>query len=255
MFRKFRILILLLAFATVALAAWRAESRLTAWERTVHVALYPIAADSSAKTASYLETLDNDSFDEISQWVDQEMQRYGKGVLQPVIIRVAPPQKALPPLPEAEGSALDNMLWSLKLRWWASQHDDIAGPQPQIRLFVLYHDPDSNDRLEHSVGLSKGQLGLIHAFASRRQHRQNAVVIAHEMLHTFGASDKYDLRSLQPIFPDGYAEPEKQPLLPQHRAEIMGGRVPVSPTQANIPSGLRETLIGALTAREIGLTK
>jgi len=255
MFRKFRILILLLALATVALAAWRAESRLTAWERTIHVALYPIAGDNSAKTASYLETLDNDSFQEISQWIDQEMQRYGKGVLQPVVIRVAPPQKVLPPLPDANGSALDNILWSLKLRWWASQHDDIAGPQPQIRLFVLYHDPDSNDRLEHSVGLSKGQLGLIHAFASRRQHRQNAVVIAHEMLHTFGATDKYDLHNLQPIFPDGYAEPDRQPLLPQRRAEIMGGRVPVTTTQADIPSGLRETLIGALTAREIGLTK
>lgn len=254
MFRKFRILFLLLALTTVALAAWRAESRLTSWERTVHVALYPLAADGSPKTADYLKTLDNDSFAEIGQWIDQEMQRHGKRVLQPVVVRVAPAQQALPPLPAAGGSALDNLLWSLKLRWWAAKHDDIAGPPPQIRLFVLYHDPDSNERLDHSVGLSKGQLGLIHAFASRRQQRQNAVVIAHEMLHTFGATDKYDLRSLQPIFPDGYAEPERQPRLPQRLAEIMGGRIPQAPDRAEMPASLRQAVIGPLTAREIGLT-
>ena len=255
MFRKFRILLLLLALATVALAAWRAQSRLTSWERTVHVALYPLAADNSPQTAAYLKNLDNDSFAEIGQWIDQEMQRYGKRVLQPVVVRVAPAQQALPPLPPAGGSALDNMLWSLKLRWWAAQHDEIAGPPPQIRLFVLYHAPDNKERLDHSVGLSKGQLGLIHAYAHPRQQRQNAVVIAHEMLHTFGATDKYDLRSLQPLFPDGYAEPQRQPRLPQRLAEIMGGRIPLAKDQAEMPASLRHTVIGPLTAREIGLTR
>lgn len=255
MFRKFRILILLLALAGVAFAAWRAETRLTAWEHTVFVGLYPIAADNSPATAAYLTALDDDSFAEIGSWIDQEMQRYGGKVLQPVKVRLAPPPRSTPPLPPQGGSALDNMLWSLKLRWWASRNDDIPGPKPQVRLFVLYHDPANLSVLPHSTGLSKGQLGLIHAFASRRQHRQNAVVIAHELLHTYGATDKYDMRTLQPIFPDGYADPAQTPALPQRNAEIMAGRIPVNAQRADIPVGLGETVIGPQTAREIGLLK
>jgi len=255
LFRKFRILILLFVLATVGLAAWRATTRLSAWEHTVHVALYPIAADNSPATTAYLNTLENESFADIGQWIAQESQRYGKSVLQPVVVRVATPLREQPPLPVEHGSALDNMLWSLKLRWWAMNNDAIAGPQPQVRLFVLYHDPERNAQVPHSIGLSKGQLGLIHAYASRRQHRQNNVVIAHELLHTFGATDKYDLASLQPIHPHGYAEPDKTPLLPQRSAEIMGGRIPLTAERAEIPASLLHTLIGEQTAREIGLLK
>ncbi|MDR1994273.1 hypothetical protein [Azonexus sp.] len=253
MFRKFRILLLLLVLATVALGAWRASSRLTAWEHTVHVALYPIAADDSPATARYIAQLDADSFAEIGQWLEGEIRGYGKTVLQPLVIRVAPPLSAVPPLPPARPSALDAILWSLKLRWWAASHDNIAGPKPQVRLFVLYHDPERLAALPHSTGLSKGQLGLIHAFASRPQQRQNAVVIAHELLHVFGASDKYDLATGQPIHPQGYAEPERSPLLPQEWAEIMGGRIPLTADRSDIPPGLAATVIGPQTAHEIGL--
>ena len=87
MFRKFRIQILLFVLATVGLSAWRATTRLSAWEHTVHVALYPIAADNSPATAAYLATLENDSFEDIGQWIDQESRRYGKSVLQPVVVK------------------------------------------------------------------------------------------------------------------------------------------------------------------------
>lgn len=107
----------------------------------------------------------------------------------------------------------------------------------------------------HSTGISKGQIGVIHAFASRQQRRQNSVVIAHELLHTFGATDKYDLATLQPIYPQGYAEPERTPRLPQAMAEIMGGRTPIDTNSSEIPDGLADTLIGPGTAREIGMLR
>lgn len=254
MFRKFRILILLFILATVALGGWRASSRLAAWEHSIHVALYPIAADNSPATHAYIASLEHESFEDIGRWIQQESQRYGKSVLQPVVVRVAPPLTEIPPLPPPPpASPLDTIMWSLKLRWWASQNDAISGPKPDIRLFVLYHIPENNRALPHSTGLSKGQLGLIHAFASQRQHNQNAIVITHELLHTFGASDKYDLASSQPIYPQGYADPEKSPVLPQTMAEIMGGRIPRSEQRADIPHSLQDTLIGPETAREIGL--
>ena len=103
--------------------------------------------------------------------------------------------------------------------------------------------------------LSKGQIGIIHAYASRQQRRQNNVVIAHELLHTFGATDKYDLSTLQPIYPQGYAEPERNPRLPQAMAEIMGGRTPIEANSSEIPDGLADTLIGPETAQEIGMLR
>lgn len=253
MFRKIRILLLLLVLATVALGAWRANTRLTAWEHSVHVALYPIAADDSPATARYIAQLDSESFAEIDRWLQEEARRYGKTVLQPVVIRLAPPPGSRPPLPPQRAGAFDAILWSLKLRWWAARLDEIPGPRPQVRLFVLYHDPERNPALPDSTGLNKGQLGLIHAFASRPQHRQNAVIIGHELLHVFGASDKYNLATNQPLHPHGYAEPDRSPLLPQEFAEIMGGRIPLAAGHSEIPASLADTLIGVATAQEIGL--
>ena len=255
MFRKIRILILLLVLATVGLSTWRDNARLTAWEHSIHVAIYPIAADDSPGTRRFISELDKESFAEISQWLQGESNRYGKSVLQPIAIHLAPPVIDQPPLAPRNASTLDAILWSLKLRWWAAQHDQIDGPKPQVRLFVLFHDPQRQSVLPHSTGLNKGQVGTIHAFASRPQRKQNAVVIAHELLHTFGATDKYDLVTHQPIYPQGYAEPERQPRLPQHLAEIMGGRTPINEQKAEIPTSLAETLIGPQTASEIGLLR
>lgn len=256
MFRKFRILILLVILATVGLGQWRANARLAAWEHSIHVALYPIAADDSPATARFISELSAESFADIGQWLQEESERHGRSVLQPVMLQLAPVLKEKPPLPPGPGnSSLDVLLWSLKLRLWAWQHDAISGPKPDVRLFVLFHDSAGKPVLPHSTGLSKGRLGLIHAFASRQQRRQNSVVIAHELLHTFGATDKYDLNTLQPIYPHGYAEPEREPRLPQQLAEIMGGRTPLDAGRAEIPDSLATTVIGGATAREIGLLR
>ena len=98
--------------------------------------------------------------------------------------------------------------------------------------------------------MQKGLLGVVHAFAVREQNAQNNVVIAHELLHTVGATDKYDA-SGQPIYPQGYAHPNRKPLYPQFRAEIMAGRVPLSPTNSKMTHSLRSTVVGQATAREI----
>jgi len=58
-----------------------------------------------------------------------------------------------------------------------------------------------------------------------------------------------------PVFPDGYANPEAQPLLPQKRAEIMAGRVPLNAREALMPGSLKEVVIGPATASEIRLQR
>lgn len=252
MFKAFRVIVLLLVLATVAQTAWLARSRAAAWDGTLYVGVYPILADDSAATRNYVAALKPDSFAAIDAFFDEEAKRWGLSIWRPVSTMVAPPLADKPPQPPRGGNALQAVLWSLQMRWWAWRHDKLDGPKPAVRLFVLFHDPQANPRLAHSVGLSSGMLGIINAFASRDMSGSNAMIIAHELLHTLGATDKYDPATNMPIQPDGYAEPERIPLHPQEFAEIMGGRIPLSPTEAETPRSLARTLVGPATAREIG---
>ena len=123
---------------------------------------------------------------------------------------------------------------------------------PQIALFLLFHDPAQAPRLPHSVGLQRGLTGVVHLFADREYRGENDIVIAHELLHTFGATDKYDLATGAPLFPDGYADPEQRPRFPQRRAEIMAGRIPLAENDQVMAADFAETVVGPATAREIG---
>jgi hypothetical protein len=80
---------------------------------------------------------------------------------------------------------------------------------------------------------------------------ENDVVIAHELLHTVGASDKYDLKDDAPLFPDGYGDPNQTPLYPQAAAEIMAGRRMLAADRWVQVESLDQAVIGAATAEEI----
>ena len=120
---------------------------------------------------------------------------------------------------------------------------------------MLYHDPATLGRVPDSHGLQKGLVGVVHAFADESLAGSNAMVIAHELLHTVGASDKYDPVSGLPLYPLGFADPQQQPLYPQEATEIMAGRRPLSATEAEIPRTLRHVLVGPATALEIRWTR
>lgn len=254
MAKKLRIALLSFVLVLVALNAWFTHHDITAWKQPLRVVIYPINADGSPATARYIAALQAGSFDAIGHFFKREIARYGYDLTEPVEIALAPAPATAPPELPRERSVLGSVAWSLKLRYWAWTTDDYAGPAPQVRLFVQYYDPHRFTRLAHSAGLSKGALALIKAFASQGMTAQNNVIVAHELLHTLGATDKYDLRSNQPLFPQGYAEPEREPRYPQTRAELMAGRIPLAPDRAEIPPGLQACMIGAATAHEIGWT-
>ena len=254
MFRALRIALLLFILATLAVGAWKSKARANAWQSTLHATVYPIAADDSAVTRRIVASLHADDFAPISEWLQNEVERHGRPLLRPLAINLAAPLESLPPAFPANGNGVAVALWSLQLRFWAWRHDAAPGPRPDVRLFVLYHDPARTPELDHSLGLEKGLIGVVKVFASRDERQRNAVVIAHELLHTLGATDKYKALSLLPVFPDGYAEPARMPRHPQALAEIMAGRIPLSDHQATIPDSLRETRIGPQTAAETGLT-
>jgi hypothetical protein len=250
MWRSLRIALLLMVLAGVAFNAVLDRRQTVNWTRPLWVGVFPVAGDASPATARYIQGLGVRDFEPIAQFMQREAGVHG-GPADPIRIRLhAGP---FPPLPErgATNGVVSNVLWSLRLRWYAWRRmQQLDEAPPRIRLFVVYHDPAQSLRVPHSVGLQKGLIGVVHAFAAQTERGGNQIVIAHELLHTLGSSDKYDARNL-PLYPDGYADPGQLPLLPQRRAEIMAGRRAVTAERAEIPASLDETMIGPATAREI----
>lgn len=251
MWRKFRIVVLLLILATVAQQSLLKDGA-PKWDKTLYVALYPINADGSGVSAGAIQQLSASQFEEVASYLSEESAQYGLTLREPFAIRLGGVVSGLPPKPGK--SLLEAMVWSLHFRFWAWQHSPKMLVKPDIRLYLLYHDPKVYTVLPHSTALQKGRLGMVNLFAGDDYVQQNNVVLAHELLHTVAATDKYNLQTNQPQFPDGYAEPYKDPLLPQRLAELMGGRVPISADRAVIPEHIRKTVIGKKTAYEIGWT-
>ncbi len=251
MWRKARIVILLFMLATVAQTAWLARVRSVEWQEPLRVAVYPIVADGSTQTFAYVDALVLEQFSGIEIFFADEARRYGLALSPPVEIMLAPQVKSVPPAPPRNAGAFDAVVWTLSMRWWAWRNDEFRGPKPQVRLFVLYFDAKRHPRLAHSVGLQKGLIGRVNAFANEDMTETNNVIIAHELLHTLGATDKYDPATSLPVYPEGYAEPGAEPRHPQRYAELMGGRIPLSPQRADIPESLAQVVIGEVTAREM----
>lgn len=258
MWRRLRIAVLLFVLLNVALGSWLARVRSTDWDRPLHVAVHVIDGDGSVASRAALDQLlaldryeQAARFDDIEAFFAREAGRLGLALEHPVEMVFAGETTARPPSPPAHGSWLAIAAWSLHLRWWAWRHDDY----PYLKdadLYVLYHDPGRSPRLAHSLGLAKGLVGVVNVFAAARMRAENHVIMAHELLHLVGASDKYDPATNLPRYPDGYAEPAREPLLPQESAEIMAGRIAVSEQAAVAPQGFDEVTIGTATAREIG---
>jgi len=251
MFKAFRIFILLLILAGVALGTWRTGMQSVEWKYRLPVNIYLINGDDSPVAADYLRSLTVEDFKPIETFMRDEATRHGQKTSAPIEIRLGGKIENRPPVPPRNASGLEVGIWSLKMRWWAYWNTDTVGPSPQVKMFVLYFDPAHNKRLAHSTGLQKGLLGRVNTFAASSMTKQNNVIIAHEFLHTLGATDKYDPANNLPIFPDGYANPELKPLLPQRFAEIMAGRTPLSISEAETPAALEDALIGNKTAQEI----
>jgi hypothetical protein len=255
MWRRLRIAALLVILLFVALNTYFDRVYSTDWNNPLRVAAYPINADGSAVAERYAQQQSANAFERIETFFEEEAKQYGLQMERPIRLSLAPPLSQTPPAIAPGAGRLSVALWSLRTRFWAWRVDEPPGPAPDVKLFVLYHDPAISPELPHSLGLQKGLFGIVHVFADAAMQGSNDTVIAHELLHTLGATDKYDLQTNQPLQPDGFAEPDRQPLYPQSFAELMGGRVPVSSSESTMPESLRQVIVGAKTASEIGWSK
>jgi hypothetical protein len=252
MWRRIRIVVLLLVLLFVALNTYFDRVYSTDWDTPLRVAVYPINGDGSDEAERFIRQRTADDLRTLELFFETEAREYGVGMERPVRLSLLPQIRELPPGIAPGANALSVVWWSLRTRYWAWRVADTEGIAPDIKLFVLYHDPRRSPALPHSVGMQKGLFGIVHVFADARMMGSNDTVIAHELLHTLGASDKYDLSTTLPRHPDGYAEPDREPLYPQEFAELMGGRIPIDAESAAIPESLQQVVIGPATAAEIG---
>ena len=250
-FRTMRIALLLIILLFVGLNALMTKKRSTDWDIPLKAVVYPINGDGSVPSKKYINALHLDSLKDIEDFIQLEAEGYGLKLENPLVILQGPQIDRLPPMLTTGKNMLSVIWWSLKMRYWAYSVNTYEGPAPDIQMFVLYYDPEEHKELDHSMGLEKGLIGVVNAFASDSMEGENNVVITHEILHTLGATDKYNYKGDMPLYPDGYAEPERKPLYPQEKAEIMACRIPLSEGKAAMPEGLFNTVIGWKTAQEI----
>lgn len=233
MWKKVRVFILLLVLGYVAIDAWKDLNQ--NWDQSIVVLVHPINADGSQNTENYIQQLNAQSFIETSEYLTANAKNYQRNTH--FIFKIGRELKQLPPEPPENGSAFNAILWSLKFRYYAWKQTQSVDGYATVTLYLNYYDSNKYKVLKHSTALEKGRIGVVNLFSDVKQNEENQVVTAHELLHAFGATDKYDLNTGQPIYPQGYVNPAQQPRLPQHQAELMAGYIPITETQSKIQIG------------------
>ncbi len=253
MFRRLRIVVLLYILAFIAVAQFLTTRRSTSWDAPLWINVYTVDGDDRSVTRGYIDSLSSTEFSDIEKFLAAEARRHGVRLEQPFRLRIVGEYTGGLPALASDAGALGTLWWSLRMRWLATQLQwQSAAPSGDILVFAVFHEPAAEVALDRSTALRKGMIAVANLFADVSARGSNQMVLAHELLHTLGATDKYAPGTNAPRFPDGYAAPEAKPLLPQTKAELMAGRIPLDAQHAEIPSNLRQVVIGPATAREIG---
>ncbi|MFK7861873.1 MAG: hypothetical protein AB8B64_23875 [Granulosicoccus sp.] len=245
-----RVSLLLTVLAIVGFISLHQSVYTRSWTKTLQVTVFPINGDGHQSTDNYVKALTDESFSAINHWGIREAKRHDLDLQTPFEVTLGEQIMTMPPFFPDNTQALAVVLWGLRFRYWAWKNTpDGHEGLTRVRMFVVYQGNDETP-LQHSLGMQKGLMGLVHAYALETQTAQNNIVIAHEMLHTVGATDKYGSHGA-PLYPQGYANILHKPLHPQRRAEIMAGRIPTSSNSSYMAYSLRSVVINETTASEI----
>lgn len=253
MFKIIRVTVLLVILSSVIGTYYMQRDVAMDWRGSINIKVIPVLSDDLSSTEQFVNSLTEKNFKEVESYLIQNAKNHKRDIEYAITLTLENPIHSIPPtVPQAGSSFLTQSLWALKLKWWAWNNQPKGYRNTDIRLYMLYQSPDKNVKLSHSTGIRNGLIGLINARALTRNKRFHNVILTHELLHIVGATDKYDLSSGQPLFPQGYYQANAKPLWPQQYAEIMGRAIPLSDNEFEVAERLSRTRIGEITAREIG---
>lgn len=242
--------------------AWRPDWR-QRQEATVLLLVPPGLGAAEEEVVERLQRFDvgdgRPSFDALQTWFGVERRRYdASSDGTPVKLHVGPPIEVagLPPAPPRAGEQLSlldrHRRTTAFLDWFAASRAGVTHRRGVV-VHVLLVRPEVKETLpwQHSVADKRNRAGFVLSTLSPRGSDLALVDVAHELLHLFGATDKYDQERC--VYPVGFAEPFREPRLPQRFSEVMGQGIPQTeggPERA--ASGFAEMRVGVETAFEIG---
>ena len=120
MFKAIRITVLLFILFFVSVSTWLTQARSTDWSDSLWVKIYPINGDGSVASRDYIKNLELDDFADIEAFIKRETERFGHTIARPVRMELGTEIGEQPPALSGNPSMLDVMMWSVRMRWWAS---------------------------------------------------------------------------------------------------------------------------------------
>lgn len=251
--KRLRILALIVVLACVVLYAvrdYRSRTARNNWDHTLEVAI--VLVDDGTVDRVAVEMLKNRT-QALAERLTLEAHRYAPEVPAPFHFTVKGPvlgAKA-PPAPVSPGF-FSNMQYAWDLHKYTGAVDTLATLDPDVydsRVYVSLRNGNHGSAVE-GASQANGRVGTVDAELDRSMIDTTLFVIAHELFHTLGASDKYDDKGHCRI-PEGLAEPDRMPLYPQAFAELMARNRAVGLGEETIPVSLDELAVGLKTAQEI----
>ncbi|HKY41010.1 MAG TPA: hypothetical protein VJN18_33980 [Polyangiaceae bacterium] len=231
---------------------WSDRRARVAWQKPLRVALVLVAREPIPEGT--LGLLTARSFD-LERRLAHEYARYTGHTETPVEIVVRGVASEAEAPPSLEGDDLLDLVTYGARQWrWTSAIDSQARVERgyDSRVYLVLK-PAVGKEPAFVKGESEygGRVGIAQADIARDTVDFALFVVAHELFHTLGATDKYDEQG-HARYPGGFAEPQRPRLYPQPGAEVMARGVPLAPGFERAPETLDELYVGDATARELG---
>ena len=271
--RRIRQSTLGVAFLGVAIWGWltyRADHHVFAWDGPVRVAFVALldqaSGEDDASDARFVDRFlsrvapPHDSLRAVEDWIERERQRHSGDEHRRFEFAVRGPLRVTtpPPAPPANDSSFWERLHGTRalMAYFEeiASRDELFLASYDVTVFVYFYDFYDQDRSRifgqlDSIANRRTRTGIVFAPISTELRGNTCAVIAHELCHTLGASDKYD--DGHSVFPDGFVAPRSVPLYPQRSAEIMALGRPVAPGRDELVTDLEDCRVGPVSAVEM----
>ena len=244
----------------------RADHHVFAWDRELEILLVPLV-DPATDLADggnaelmrrFLSVAPGGGTLALERWFEDEYARHVRPVDSLLRIAVESPSRVAslpPPIPDLTDSFVAR--WR-KTAAFLEYFEDLDREHRLLQgafdatLFVYFYDPERRSTFveHHPVATRRRRFGVVFVPLELYSGGFYSALLAHELCHAFGATDKY--AGGTSVFPEGFAEPQNDPLYPQRHAEIMALGIPVASGVERRVESLSDCVVGDTTAREMG---